>query len=161
VRDAGWRLVYRLGFPAARLWWRVRRPQHVGAQVAVHVGGALLLIRLSYRREWTLPGGGVHAGETPLAAARRELAEETGLVADWLLPAGTVHGAWDGRSEVVHFFELPLDHLPPLALDRREVIAARLVPLAELGGLRLTGSVAGYVAAHRKRAARPPGPAPA
>jgi rSAM/selenodomain-associated transferase 1 len=44
--------------------------------------GELLLVR-QYRhpvRDWTLevPAGSVHDGETPLAAARRELAEETG-----------------------------------------------------------------------------------
>jgi 8-oxo-dGTP pyrophosphatase MutT (NUDIX family) len=35
---------------------------------------------------WITPGGGIEAGETPADGARRELAEETGLVADDLGP---------------------------------------------------------------------------
>src|SRR5258708_3641974 len=74
--DLAWRTVYRLGFPLARVWWRLARPRHEGALVAVYVGPALLLVRSSYRAGWQLPGGGVRRGETPEAAARRELAEE-------------------------------------------------------------------------------------
>jgi 8-oxo-dGTP diphosphatase len=54
--DAAWRTAYRVGFPLARIWWRLRHQQHEGALVAV-VGQALLLVRSSYRIEWNFPGG--------------------------------------------------------------------------------------------------------
>ena len=57
---------------------------------------------------WQMPQGGVDAGEDIEAAARRELAEETGVVSariiartsDWLtydLPAELIGIAWEGR----------------------------------------------------------------
>jgi 8-oxo-dGTP diphosphatase len=140
-----WRIAFRLGFRVARLWWRLTQPSHQGAMVAVYVGSALLLVRSSYRAEWHLPGGGIRRGETPEAAARRELAEETGLCASALLPAGTASGIWDGRRDRVHFFELRLSALPDLKLDGREIIAAQLTPLGELRNLGLTEPTTAYL----------------
>jgi 8-oxo-dGTP pyrophosphatase MutT (NUDIX family) len=102
IRNAAWRTAYRIGFPLARLRWRVRRQRHEGALVAVHVGPALLLVRSSYRIAWNFPGGTIRRGETPEMAARRELAEEIGLTGYRLLPAGTACGIWDGRIDRVH-----------------------------------------------------------
>jgi ADP-ribose pyrophosphatase len=42
---------------------------------------------------WEVPAGTFDAGEEALACARRELAEETGLVAGRYLSLGVVHGA--------------------------------------------------------------------
>lgn len=45
-------------------------------------GGRILLVRHreGERVYWTLPGGGLEAGESPEAGAVREMLEETGLV---------------------------------------------------------------------------------
>jgi 8-oxo-dGTP diphosphatase len=139
-------MVFRLGFPIARIWWRLQRRRHVGALVAIHVGQSLLLLRSSYRSDWNFPGGSVRHGETPEVAARRELAEEISLVADApLQPIGEVCGVWDGRIDRVFLFVLRLDRLPTLQLDNREIIHARLVPIDDLDKVPLTGPVQAYV----------------
>ena len=110
-------------------------------------------MRSSYQAGWNFPGGGVKRGETPDAAARRELAEEIGLLAPRLLPAGEAAGIWDGWRYRVHFFELRLDRPPKLQLDNREIIGARLASPEELRAIAVTGPVAAYL--ERAPAARP------
>ena len=60
--------------------------RRVGAGVAVLKDAEVLLIRRGDNGLWDVPGGGLESGETPEAAARRELSEETGLSAGVLRP---------------------------------------------------------------------------
>ncbi|GAA0577194.1 hypothetical protein GCM10009416_14750 [Craurococcus roseus] len=127
--DLLWRLAYRVGFRAARLWWRLRRPAHDGAVVAVWCGGRVLVVQQSYRASPSWPGGGIRRGEDPREAARRELREELGLevAPDDLVLAREMEVDWDHRRERVRVFELRLDEEPVLRVDNREVVAARFV----------------------------------
>ncbi|MBC7084005.1 MAG: NUDIX hydrolase [Firmicutes bacterium] len=65
-----------------------RRKHEVSAGVVVFRGDQVLIIKNRFG-EWVLPKGKVEAGETPEAAALREVEEETGVRAEILRPAGT------------------------------------------------------------------------
>ncbi len=156
------RAAYRTAFVSARIVWRVLRPAHRGSLIGIHVGSELLLVRQSYRREYSLPGGGLEAGETPSLAACRELDEELGLhVAPGTLePVHVETGLWDGRRDTVAFFALHLDTKPALRLDQREIVETRFVTPPEASMLPLTGPAAFYLGimtrTTRNAAPRPP-----
>ena len=77
----------------------------VGIGVVVVQGEAVLLIRRGRAPglgQWSLPGGGQKLGETAEAAARRELAEETGLSVGPMVLAGyadQIHHDAEGRVQ--------------------------------------------------------------
>jgi 8-oxo-dGTP diphosphatase len=124
--DRLWQLGYAAAYRLLLLWWRVRRPAHRGALVAIWHDGEILVLRSSYRQGWSLPGGGIARGENAREAAVRELREEIGLV----VAAASLHEAqalelvWEHRSDHTTIFELTLAERPALRLDNREIVGA-------------------------------------
>lgn len=123
---------YVLAHELRRRWWRLAKPRLVGCRVLAFDGeGRLLLVRHSYgSRRWMLPGGGVGARETPLAAALRELAEETGCQLLDARALALVDEPLYGTTNRVHVIGGHLAGTP--RCDGREVIEAALFDPAHL-----------------------------
>ena len=110
-------------------------------------GDKLILLRTSYRRDWTAPGGGIKSDERPIDAVLREAAEELGLN----LRAQDLHLVevgehyWENRHDKVHLFEAKLVELPSIQIDNREIVEARLVTLAEARSLNVALPLRNYL----------------
>ena len=118
---------------ATRHRWRVWRGVRLEGVsiVARDTDGNILLVRHAYGPPvWTLPGGGMLAGETPLAAACRETREELGTDLADPRYCGTVEETLSGSPHTAHVVTgtIGADAAP----DRREIAAIRFAPAGDL-----------------------------
>jgi 8-oxo-dGTP pyrophosphatase MutT (NUDIX family) len=130
---------YRCAYALMRVYWAVFRPATFGVLVAFWYGGEVLILRTSYARHLSLPGGYRRRRESSAAAAVRELREEIGLRVEpsELRPIFTMRHAWLGKDEHVDVLELHPAARPAVKIDRREIVAARFCPPAEALALDL------------------------
>jgi len=87
----------------------------------------VLLVRFEFPAgsRWALPGGGLEPGEDHVAALRRELREEVGLVDSAIGPhiwtrehhVKFINGQWDGQREHIHVVEVDEEFEPAPALS--------------------------------------------
>lgn len=149
------RVAYRGAYHLALAWWFVRRPRTEGTLVGVWRGREVLLLQNSYKRAFSLPGGGRHHGESPEETGARELREEVGLnvQASQLRVACELHHTDEFKRDRCHFVEVELDTEPPLVLDQREVVWARWLDVETALRLPLMPVVRAYLeeAARRRR----------
>lgn len=116
----------------------------VAVSVLCHKNGSALLIKRAkppYKDHWSLPGGKVKLGEPLLAAAKRELLEETGLSADLKGPVETFDSIQrDENGHILFHYVLAVFVGSARSDDLRagdDAAAAEWVSLTKLGN-RLT-----------------------
>jgi 8-oxo-dGTP pyrophosphatase MutT (NUDIX family) len=123
------RTALRLAHHLRMRWWRMRRPSIRGCRVLALDGeGRVLLIRQSYgSRNWLLPGGGITRKEAVIAAALRELREETACGLEDLRELTNFVEGLFGAANHVHVVAGRATGTP--RADGREVIEARFFRL--------------------------------
>ncbi len=132
-RPAHFRLpppAFKLAHYAYLAKWKLTRPITVGVRLLVLNGEDVLLIRHTYQPGWFMPGGGLKRHETLEEGARRELREETGLVAGDLELAGLFTNMAEGKTDHVVLFRLQTVEAP--ASDSPEIAECRWFPRSAL-----------------------------
>jgi 8-oxo-dGTP diphosphatase len=122
------------------------------------------VVRLRKRNEWVLPKGKLDDGETPRAAAEREVLEETGHAVSVHEFLGTLVYEARGGSKVVHYWRMEAGDAPVREL-MRDVRAVDWLPLGdaierlsrgyERAFLENVGPIALSAAAHAASTRRP------
>jgi len=133
-----------------RRWWRVRGTRVSGAQVvALDPLGRVLLIRHSYgASHWTLPGGGLQRGESPVTAATREAFEEAAVRLSGATQIAVMQHMPHGSNNDVRVVAGWTEDTP--RADGREIVAAQFFALDALPpdiARSLPGLLPGYVRA--------------
>lgn len=151
--DKIWQLLLPIAYRLAKCYWFVARPTSRGAYVAVWADDKLLVIRNSYKKAFSLPSGGVDAGETFAEAAIRELREEVGIHAseDQLVRIGRFESFEEYKRDVSEVFELHLQTTPTVRIDNREVIYAEFLNQTQVQNLSLVSIAAQWMESRKQR----------
>jgi 8-oxo-dGTP pyrophosphatase MutT (NUDIX family) len=130
-----------------RGYWFIVRPRFFGAYVGVWHADRILIIKNSYKKAYTVPCGKIQRGETAVAAAARELAEEVGidLKPEQLVLAAQFMILNESKKDHISFFEATFDRPPTFQVDNREVVWAQFLTVAEAKQLPLSPVVLNYL----------------
>ena len=109
---------------------------HGGAAVFCVIDGKVLLVRqyrYLYGKEiYEIPAGKLETGEDPLAAAKRELEEETGYIAEKITPYITLYPTPGYTDEIIRIYKAENCRKAKQKLDEGEFLSVHAVEIGEL-----------------------------
>jgi 8-oxo-dGTP diphosphatase len=151
--DLAFQVAYKVAHRLLRVYWTVRRPHKGGILIAVWNAGQILIVKNTYRKQHTLPGGYPRSGETPSMTAARELAEECGVNVRPEDIRQVYQGEYlfEGRRDDVTIVEVELDTRPSIHVDHREVSASWFASPADVLGLLIVPHLREYLTQRMKR----------
>jgi 8-oxo-dGTP diphosphatase len=145
--DLGFQVAFKVAHRLLRVYWLFRSPRTRGVLVAVWHDGRLLIVKNSYRKHYTLPGGYQHAGESVEQTGARELAEECGITVSVDALRRSYQGVhrFEFRNDDVTLLEVELEARPVLEIDNREVVWADFEPPSRVLGMPVVPHLIEYL----------------
>jgi len=118
---------------------------HGGAAVLYVTGERVLLVkqfRYLYGKEiYEIPAGKLESGEDPANAAKRELKEETGFVANDLIPFLKIYPTPGYTDEIIHVYLAKNCYLDSQKLDEGEFLNVSLVKINDVLKMIKSGEI--------------------
>jgi len=145
--DRAYQVAFKVAHRMLRAYWTIRRPHKGGTLVAIWNAGEILIVKNTYRKQHTLPGGYPHAGETPAQTGAREVAEECKIIVspDQVHQVYRGEHLFEGRRDDVTIVEVELPTRPTIRVDHREVASARFVRPEEVLRMQIVPHLRDYL----------------
>ncbi len=122
---------------------------HIVVQIiAINKEGKVLITKRHpdkpFGNKWEISGGSAVSGDTPVTAAKRELFEETGLVADELLYSGTIVRKPTGCIYMFYLYQGDFCE-DDIVLQEGETVDFKLVFPCEIKEMTINGEFLDFV----------------
>lgn len=114
---------YKSIYPLVKLYWLVFKPSVAGAACVFSnlSKNKVLLIKNTYRHDWTLCGGGVMKNETPDVTIKREIYEELGIEISQPTWMTQFISTDEHKVDTIDVYWAKIDENTPIIIEKSEI----------------------------------------